>query len=116
MDRPGWTDRQVVDSHWWRTRTLEDAQHPVGYMDEQPVRLVREKRESLPTTENHPQRVDYECKPESATSLLIENLAGHPVTPIGVQIASTGQICHERGSSEGTLRRRGKEDDAEIPL
>ena len=31
-------------------------------MDEQPVRLVKETRESPPTTGNHPQRVHYECE------------------------------------------------------
>ena len=38
----------------------QDPQQPVVCMDEQPVQLVKETRESLPATGGQPQRVDYE--------------------------------------------------------
>ncbi len=38
----------------------QDPQQPVVCMDEQPVQLVKETRESLPATVGQPQRVDYE--------------------------------------------------------
>ena len=37
-----------------------DAQHLGACMDEQPVQAVRETRESLPATEDLPQRLEYE--------------------------------------------------------
>ena len=39
---------------------LYGAQHPVVCMDEQPVQLEKDTRESMPAMESHPQRVDYE--------------------------------------------------------
>ena len=33
---------------------------PVICMDEQPVQLLKETRQAIPATINHPQRVDYE--------------------------------------------------------
>ena len=37
-----------------------DAANPVICMDEQPVQLIKESRQPIPATENHPRRVDYE--------------------------------------------------------
>lgn len=37
-----------------------DKNHPVICMDEQPVQLIRERRQPRPATESHPRRIDYE--------------------------------------------------------
>jgi hypothetical protein len=37
-----------------------DSNYPVICMDEQPVQLTKETRESIAETKNHPRRVDYE--------------------------------------------------------
>ena len=37
-----------------------DPNIPVICMDEQPVQLVKETRQTIPATKDHPQRVDYE--------------------------------------------------------
>lgn len=62
LDGPGWTERPFADAYRCRTRTMVHAQHPTVSMDKRPVRLVKETRESLPATGNHPQRVHYECE------------------------------------------------------
>jgi len=36
-----------------------DASHPVVCMDEQPVQLIKETRQPIPATKDHPRRVDY---------------------------------------------------------
>ncbi|MDE0127690.1 MAG: transposase [Bryobacterales bacterium] len=54
------------------------AQQPVMCMDEQPVQLVKDTRESLPATENHPQRTDYEYERAgtAAVFMFCEPLSG----------------------------------------
>jgi hypothetical protein len=37
-----------------------DPRFPKLCMDEQPVQLLRETRQPIPATKNHPKRVDYE--------------------------------------------------------
>lgn len=37
-----------------------DPRHPVVCMDEQPVQLVKDTRQPIAATKNHPRRVDYE--------------------------------------------------------
>ena len=78
VDGPGWTDRQVADAYRCRTRTAEHAQHPTVCMDEQPVRLVKETRESLRATRNPPQRVHCECELAGTAAVLMfcEPLSG----------------------------------------
>ena len=51
---------------------------PVICMDEQPIQLLNETRESIPATENHPQRVDYEYERAGTASIFMftEPLAG----------------------------------------
>ena len=55
-----------------------DAQHPVVCMDEQPVQLVKETREPLAATTEHPQRVGYEYERvgTAAVFLFCEPLSG----------------------------------------
>ena len=48
-----------------------DAQRPVVCMDEQPVQLVKDTRESVPATENHPQRVDYEYERAGTAAVFV---------------------------------------------
>lgn len=93
VDGPGRTDRQVAVAYRCRTRTVEnvwrrcvletcerpyDAQQPVVCIDEQPVQLVKDTRESVPATENHPQRKDCEYKRAgtAAVFLFCEPLSG----------------------------------------
>ena len=47
---------------------------PVICMDEQPVQLIKETRQPIPATKDHPQRVDYEYERNGTTSIL-----AHPV-------------------------------------
>jgi hypothetical protein len=51
---------------------------PVLCMDEQPVQLLKETREPIPATKDHPQRVDYEYERGGVASLFMfcEVLAG----------------------------------------
>jgi hypothetical protein len=51
---------------------------PVICMDEKPIQLLNETRESIPATENHPERVDYEYERAGTASIFMftEPLAG----------------------------------------
>ena len=55
-----------------------DEQHQVLCMDEQPVQLIKESREPLPATQQHPERADYEYERAgtAAVFLFCEPLAG----------------------------------------
>ena len=71
LDGPGWTERPFADAFRCRTRTMEHPQHPTVSVDKQPVRLVKETRERLPATGNHPQRVHYECELAGTAAVLM---------------------------------------------
>ena len=61
--------------------------------------------------ERAPQTDDARCKLKAVYSrimLTIGSRAGCPLAPSGVRTAVAGQIWHEQGSSEGTLRRGEK--------
>jgi hypothetical protein len=51
---------------------------PVICMDEKPIQLLNETRESIPATKNHPERVDYEYERAGTASIFMftEPLAG----------------------------------------
>src|SRR5271163_4530228 len=51
---------------------------PVICMDEQPVQLLKETRQTIPATINHPQRVDYEYERAGTASIFMftEPLSG----------------------------------------
>jgi hypothetical protein len=51
---------------------------PVICMDEQPVQLLKETRETIPATVNHPQRIDYEYERAGTASIFMftEPLSG----------------------------------------
>ena len=51
---------------------------PVVCMDEQPIQLLKDTRESIPATKNHPARVDYEYERAGTASIFMfsEPLAG----------------------------------------
>jgi hypothetical protein len=55
-----------------------DAAHPVVCMDEQPIQLIKETRQPIAATENHPKRVDYEYERAGSASIFMFNepLAG----------------------------------------
>ncbi|SMD11637.1 DDE superfamily endonuclease [Desulfocicer vacuolatum DSM 3385] len=55
-----------------------DESHPVICMDEQPVQLIKESRQPMPETENHPRRVDYEYERNGTASIFMftEPLSG----------------------------------------
>jgi hypothetical protein len=55
-----------------------DPAHPVVCMDEQPVQLVKETRQPIPATKDHPRRVDYEYERNGTASIFMfaEPLAG----------------------------------------
>jgi DDE superfamily endonuclease len=48
-----------------------DAANPVLCMDEQPVQLFKETRQSIPATKDHPQRVDYEYERAGTASIFM---------------------------------------------
>ena len=48
-----------------------NSQVPVFCMDEQPVQLVQETRESIAATAEHPKRVDYEYKRAGVTNVFM---------------------------------------------
>lgn len=48
-----------------------DMSYPVVCMDEQPVQLVKETRQSLPATKDHPKRVDYEYERNGTASIFM---------------------------------------------
>lgn len=43
---------------------------PVICMDEQPVQLIKETRQPVPATKDHPERVDYEYERNGTASIL----------------------------------------------
>jgi hypothetical protein len=51
---------------------------PVLCMDEQPVQLLKETRQQIPATKDHPQRVDYEYERADTASIFVfaEPLSG----------------------------------------
>ena len=55
-----------------------DPAHPVLCMDEQPVQLLKETRQSIPATPDHPKRVDYEYERAGTASIFMfaEPLSG----------------------------------------
>jgi len=55
-----------------------DPAHPVLCMDEQPVQLLKETRQALPATPDHPERVDYEYERAGTASIFMfaEPLSG----------------------------------------
>lgn len=55
-----------------------DPAHPVICMDEQPVQLLKETKQPIPATKNHPQRVDYEYERNGTASIFMftEPLSG----------------------------------------
>ena len=55
-----------------------DERYPVLCMDEQPVRLLKETRQPIAATKDHPQRVDYEYEGAGTASIFMfcEPLAG----------------------------------------
>lgn len=55
-----------------------DPAHPVLCMDEQPVQLLKETRQSIAATCDHPQRVDYEYERAGTASIFMfaEPLSG----------------------------------------
>ncbi len=55
-----------------------DAEHPVVCMDEQPVQLLKETKQPIAATKEHPQRVDYEYERNGTASIFMftEPLSG----------------------------------------
>lgn len=55
-----------------------DARVPVLCMDEQPIQLLKETRDPIPATKNHPRRVDYEYERAGTASIFMfcEPLSG----------------------------------------
>ena len=55
-----------------------DPAHPVIAMDEQPVQLIKETRQPIAATKQHPKRVDYEYERAGTASIFMfsEPLAG----------------------------------------
>lgn len=55
-----------------------DSAHPVVCMDEQPIQLLKETREPLAATKDHPRRVDYEYERAGTASIFMfcEPLSG----------------------------------------
>jgi hypothetical protein len=55
-----------------------DPHCPVVCMDEQPVQLIKETRQPIPATKDHPQRVDYEYERAGTASIFMfsEPLSG----------------------------------------
>jgi hypothetical protein len=55
-----------------------DPAAPVLCMDEQPVQLLKETRQPIAATEDHPQRVDYEYERAGTASIFMfaEPLSG----------------------------------------
>jgi DDE superfamily endonuclease len=48
-----------------------DPGHPVICMDEQPVQLIKETRQPIEATKNHPKRVDYEYQRNGTASIFM---------------------------------------------
>ena len=55
-----------------------DANRPVVCMDEQPIQLLKETRQAIPATKEHPRRVDYEYERAGTASIFMfcEPLSG----------------------------------------
>ena len=55
-----------------------DPSHPVVCMDEQPVQLIKETRQAIAATKNHPRRVDceYACAGTACIFMFTEPLSG----------------------------------------
>lgn len=55
-----------------------DPEHPVICMDEQPVQLLKETKQPIEATKDHPQRVDYEYERNGTASIFMfaEPLSG----------------------------------------
>jgi hypothetical protein len=55
-----------------------DDRYPVLNMDEQPIQLLKETREPIPATKDHPRRVDYEYERAGTASIFLfcEALSG----------------------------------------
>ena len=47
-----------------------DSRYPVLCMDEQPMQLLKETRNPIRSTKNHPRRVDYEYERAGTVSIL----------------------------------------------
>ncbi len=56
-----------------------DNRRPVLCMDEQPVQLIKETREPIAATPDHPKRVDYEYERNGTASIFLfaEPLSGY---------------------------------------
>ena len=48
-----------------------DPNHPVVCMDEQPVQLIKESRQPIAATKNHPKRGDYEYERVGTASIFM---------------------------------------------
>lgn len=48
-----------------------NVHHPVICMDEQPMQLIKETRQAIAATKNHPQRVDYEYERAGTASIFM---------------------------------------------
>lgn len=48
-----------------------NVHHPVIGMDEQPMQLIKETRQAIAATKNHPQRVDYEYERAGTASIFM---------------------------------------------
>ena len=48
-----------------------NVHHPVICMDEQPLQLIKETRQAIAATKNHPQRVDYEYERAGTASIFM---------------------------------------------
>lgn len=48
-----------------------DARCPVVCMDEQPIQLLKETRQPIPATREHPQRIDYEYERAGTASIFM---------------------------------------------
>jgi hypothetical protein len=48
-----------------------DCRYPVLNMDEQPIQLLKETREPIPATKDHPRRVDYEYERAGTASIFM---------------------------------------------
>lgn len=76
-----------------------DPSHPVVCMDEQPVQLVKEIRESIPATRGHAKRVDYEYERNGTASIFMftEPLLGFrqaSVRPQRTKVDWAIQVAH----------------------
>ena len=83
-----------------------DPQHPVVCMDEQPVQLVKETREPLAATTEHPERVDYEYERAgtAAVFLFCEPLSGWREAQARERRTKADWALEVAGLMEGALR------------